>query len=95
MIKKWTKHNEKLSGKFKSEDFPRIVEESIREFEGESDKLDCTSNKVTDTFKRTLKRMKDKIETLSGLSVSKKVFLKSLSKLFSILMSGRFIAFGK
>ena len=93
--KKWTNHNEKLSSKFKFENFLRIAKESIREFEGKFDELDCTSEKVTDTIKITLKRMEYKIEIISRDSSSKKTFLKSLSKLFSILMSRKCIAFGK
>ena len=71
------------------------MDESIREFEGESEELGCTSDKIVDSFKRTLNKMEEKIEKISELSSDKKVFLKGLSKFFSILMSGRFIAFWK
>ena len=71
------------------------MKESIGEFKREFEELGCTSNKIVDSFKRKTKKMEEKIEKISGHSSDKKVFLKGLSKFFSILLSGRFIAFLK
>ena len=87
---------EVMSRSFESIVFQRIVDQSIKESEQDSERLDSTDGKITDAFKGILEGIEKDIEIISGLSNNTKIFLKILSKfIMPILMSGRFNALKK
>ena len=82
------------SRKIESEILEKLVKELSKNFkdcensEQESQGLDSTDG-VVDTFKSILDSIEEEFEQLSGLALDKKVFLRNLSKLILILVSGK------